>query len=106
MTLCSLGIAGELIECTKFQWAFVSPRVHGLLQEDKTLDSGFIEPDDQGLDEERLFEFLGELGFVVDVGSFDVLAFVGLSAHLHDIWRRQTKKKNEFMTILNSFQKK
>jgi hypothetical protein len=49
------------LRCTLFQAVFLSPRVHSLLQQDKTLTSFFVEWKSQKIDENRVFEFLEDL---------------------------------------------
>jgi hypothetical protein len=49
------------IQCTQFQAAYISPRVHSLLQKDRTADSLFVECQPQKMDERRVFEYMGQL---------------------------------------------
>jgi hypothetical protein len=84
------------VECTRFQAAFISPRVHALLEADKTLDSLYVECETRGDDETQFFEFLQQLlnGMPIDPGVseadefFEVAAFLGntelLDLFLHD----------------------
>jgi hypothetical protein len=62
------------IECTKFEAVFLSPRVHFLLQEDKTVDSICIEWKTDRKDEKRIFEHLEKLmkGFAIEPTESDV----------------------------------
>jgi hypothetical protein len=49
------------LKCTFFQAVFISPRVDWLLQQDATLDSFVVEWRSQGINENRVFEFLEHL---------------------------------------------
>jgi hypothetical protein len=55
-----IGNACE-ITCTTFQAAFVSPRVHMLLQQDKTIDSLILESANQGIDWKRILNLFESL---------------------------------------------
>jgi hypothetical protein len=73
------------IECTKFQAAFISPRVHSLLQEDTTTDSLFVDCLPQEIDENRIFSLIEQLmnGCAIDptvseaCGILRVAGFLG-----------------------------
>jgi hypothetical protein len=49
------------VECTSFQAAFISPRVYSLIQQDRTVDSFFLEVLSEGQDENRIFGFFEDL---------------------------------------------
>jgi hypothetical protein len=78
-----IGNSSEL-RCSKFQAAFISSRVHRLLEEDKTMDSFFVEYEARKVSETRIFEFLGELmnGLPVNSEDYEVDAFVEVAAFL------------------------
>jgi hypothetical protein len=59
------------VQCTRFQAAFISPRVHALLQEDRTLDSCCLEFESHNGGEKRIFEFLEQLVKGVSTDSRD-----------------------------------
>jgi hypothetical protein len=78
-----IGNNGQL-QCTKFQAAFISPRVHTLLQEDKTMDFLFVECPGGNSDEERMFEFLEDLmnGLEIRLSESDVDDYLRVAAFL------------------------
>jgi hypothetical protein len=49
------------VQCTQFQAAFISPRVHFLLRQDKTIDSLCIETRTEGIDGKRIFGLFDQL---------------------------------------------
>jgi hypothetical protein len=72
------------IPCTKFQAAFFSPRVHRLLQEDKTVDSICIEWVTHGKDGERIFALLEALtnGFGIEPTESEVCGLLEVGSFL------------------------
>jgi hypothetical protein len=72
------------IQCTRFQAAFISPRVHSLLQEEPTLDSLFLECQPQPMDEKRVFDFIERLlqGLTIEPLDFEISAFLGVASFL------------------------
>jgi hypothetical protein len=72
------------VQCTTFQAAFVSPRVHALFQQDKTLDSFFVDCERFGLQEERIFELLERLlnGFELEIETSELPGLLSLATFL------------------------
>jgi hypothetical protein len=60
--------------CTQFQAAFISPRVHGLLQQDATVNSFCLDHDGDQMSETRMFDILEQLvnGWSIEVGRCEV----------------------------------
>jgi hypothetical protein len=72
------------VQCTKFQAAFISPRVHSLLQTDASLDSFFIELQTKNVPEKRTLEVLEQLmkGSRIDLPDSEVDAFLDMAGFL------------------------
>jgi hypothetical protein len=72
------------VQCTRFQAAFLSPRVHLLLQEDATVDSLFIEFRGREIDETRMLGFLHDLmnGLGISPSVSEAENLVGVAAFL------------------------
>jgi hypothetical protein len=77
---CQLG-------CTQFQAAFISPRVHLLVQEDVTIQSLFLEFQTYNVSEKRIFELLGRLvnGLPIDLRGSEVDAVREMAGFLGNI---------------------
>jgi hypothetical protein len=75
---------GCKIECTQFQAAFISPRVHRQLQEDKTLTSFFIDFQTPGIEQSRAFTLLERLlsGFSIAPADSEVSGLSELATDL------------------------
>jgi hypothetical protein len=69
-----LKVHGFEIHCTEFQAAFFSPRVHSLLQQDKTVNSFCIESQSERIDWKRIVGLCEELmkGSAIDPISADL----------------------------------
>jgi hypothetical protein len=84
---------GFELECTQFQAAFISPRVHLLLQEDRTVNSLFIETKTDEIDGPRIIELLRELINGVSIvpdpahypSLFELAAFLGNTELLNQL---------------------
>jgi hypothetical protein len=74
-------------QCTQFQAAFISPRVHSLLQTDITVESFVIQYQATGVNEKRMFEFLEHLvaGLPIDPNPSEVNSLSELGGVL-DNW--------------------
>jgi hypothetical protein len=72
---------GWEFECTQFQAAFISPRVHSLIQQDRTVTSFWVEWRSQGVDEKQIFGFLERLmnGFEITPTVTDVNDLFGIA---------------------------
>jgi hypothetical protein len=87
------------IQCTQFQAAFISPRVHQLPQEDKTLDSFFIGLQTREITENRLFAFLEQLigGLPIEpvggevVGLLELATLLGSSEWIAQLHHDETE---------------
>jgi hypothetical protein len=68
-------------ECTKFEACFISPRIHSLLLQDRTVDSFVIEWEPDGIDHQNVFESLMQLakGRPITLSATDAASFLGLA---------------------------
>jgi hypothetical protein len=81
-----IGNDSEL-ECTTFQAAYISPRVHLMLQEDKTVNSFVIEWETKGIKEKRIFELFERLmhGFSVELSDSEAGDVLKLAVFLGNV---------------------
>jgi hypothetical protein len=85
---------GFQIRCTKFQAAYISPRVHLLLQETKSINSFFLDCKTAGIDAKRITEFFERLmnGQSIDPTHPEIDAFLDLANYLEN-----TELANKFI---------
>jgi hypothetical protein len=76
---------GWEFECTQFEAVFISPRVHRLLEQDRTVNSLTVELKSEGVDEKQIFGYFEDLmkgGEIAPIGSdregfLEATAFLG-----------------------------
>jgi hypothetical protein len=77
---------GWEVECTSFEAAFISPRVHSLLQQDGSVDSLFVEFEDGAQDESRIFGYCERLmrGYPITPDRCDRRGLIEAAAFLQN----------------------
>jgi hypothetical protein len=72
------------IQCTKFQAAFISPRVRSLVQADATSDALFIDCATEGVEDKRIFELLEQLmkGYDIEPSDAEVCGLLKAATFL------------------------